>query len=227
MAALSDALWRAWCWTRLAVAWLNAWLGAWLRVRLRVRPVVNAHDPHTPKPYRIYAFNEGVGEGFHREISVNSLDPETWERDVADATGWHAFRLEIRYEFRHKKYRMVLRRGDACELPPYADVPVCRLPKGVLSARLQGPKGSDINADVTARVLKYQGPKGDFHAGLGLAPRLRDMFPFDDHVDNALRFSHLRVIDTTARIVDIPYASNPDMRAALQPACDASPDASA
>lgn len=171
---------------------------------------------HGPKAYRIYAFNEGGGEGFHRELSCRTFRPGSWEQDTRASTGWDSFRVEVRYMFRHKKYRMVLRPGDACAFPPYPEpsAPACRLPLGVLSARLQGPKGSDIDCDVTSRVLKYQGPKGDFHAGLGLRVRLKDMFPFDDHSDNVARFSHLRVVDTTARVADMPYAHNPCMRAA-------------
>ena len=172
---------------------------------------------HGPEAYRIYAFNEGGGEGFHRELSLRSFQMDSWERDTRALTGWDSFRVEVRYMLRHKKYRMVLRPGDACAFPPYPEpsAPACRLPQGVLSARLQGPKGSDIDCDVTSRVLKYQGPKGDFHAGLGLHVRMKDMFPFDDHCDNATRFSHLRIVDTTARIADLPYAPNPRMSHAL------------
>ena len=174
-------------------------------------------NPAPPKPYRIYriyAFNEGAEEGFHKEIPVRFFSPEAWESDIKELTGWGSPRLEVRYAVRQKKYRMVLRPGDSCHWPPYADpsVPACRVPRGVLSARLQGPPGSNIDADVTARVLKYQGPKGDFHAGLGLGVRLWDMLPFDDHGDNALRFTHLRIIDTTARVTDLPYDTNPAMK---------------
>lgn len=168
---------------------------------------------HGPKAYRVYAFNEGGGEGFHKELSPRFFDPDAWERDAVEMTGWKKLRLEVRYVFRHKKYRMILRPGDACVFPPYQEpaAPACRLPKGVLSARLQGPRGSDIDCDVTSRVLKYQGPRGDFHAGLGLKVHLQDMFPFDDHVDNAARFTHLRVLDTMARVLDLPYIANPEM----------------
>lgn len=165
---------------------------------------------HGPDLYRVYAFNEGEEPGFFRELAPASFDSRTWEADVRESTGWARFRVELRYTFRHKKYRMVLRPGDACPLPMYAEpsAPACRLPKGVISARLQGPPGSEVDCDVTHRVLKYQGPRGDFHAGLGLHVRVQDMFPFDDHTDNSSRFSHLRIMDTTARLQDIPYGEN-------------------
>lgn len=196
---------------------------AFLVLKSWVRPLLvaargAARDPaeqHGPAAYRVYVFNEAcTGDtGFHRELSPALFDPGTWEQDAKSLTGWTSVRVEVRYVFRHKKYRMVLRAGDACVFPPYRDTtaPACRLPKGVLSARLQGPRGSETDCDVTARVLKYQGPRGDFHAGLGLRVMLRDMFPFDDHADNAVRFSHLRVLDTMARVTDIPYADSSEM----------------
>lgn len=177
-----------------------------------------AHKPATrdPKMYLVYVFNEGHGPGFHvpgfyKEISLQLFDPETWETDVREMTGWFRFRVEVRYTYRHKKYRLVLRPGDRCPFPMYAEptAPPCRLPKGVLSARLQGAVGSSIDCDVTHRILKYQGPLGDFHAGLGLTVKVQDMFPFDDQADNSARFTHLRIMDTSGRLHDIPYDTNP------------------
>lgn len=171
---------------------------------------------HEPRAYRVYVFNEGEEPGFFKEIPVTFFDAASWEADAREITKWTSFRMEVRYTFRHKKYRLVLRPGDTCTFPPYHEpsAPACRLPKGVLSARLQGPLGSDIDCDVTQRVMKYQGPKGDFHAGLGLKVRLHDMFPFDDHADNTTRFSHLRMMDTTARLHDLSYSGNPELSAA-------------
>lgn len=176
-------------------------------------------DRRAPVVYRVYIFNETAGRpGFFRETSPHAFDPDTWERDTREATDWPAFRVEVRYTYRRKKYRMVLRPGDKCVLfqdpTTTPEAPACRLPKGVLSARLQGPPGSDIDCDVTPRVLKYQGPRGDFHAGLGLRVRLQDMFPFDDNADNAARFTHLRLLDTMARVHDMPFAANMHMPAA-------------
>lgn len=168
---------------------------------------------HGPKLYLVYVFNEGPDPGFYKEVALQFFDPETWEADVREITGWTRFRVELRYTFRHKKYRMVLRPGDTCPFPMYAEpsAPACRLPKGVLSARLQGAVGSNIDCDVTHRILKYQGPRGDFHAGLGLRVKVQDMFPFDDQADNAARFTHLRIMDTSARLHDVPYDTNPEV----------------
>lgn len=175
-------------------------------------------DSHQASAYKVYAFNEGVdAPGYFRELPARYLDHDNWERDVKQITGFDKVRLEIRYTFRNRKYRMVLRPGDTCRWPPCEEpgAPTCRLPRGVLSARLQGPLGSDVDCDVTSRVLKYQGPRGDFHTGLGLTVKMHDMFPFDEHDDNAARFSHLRIIDTTARVIDLPYGPNPDVPSSL------------
>lgn len=187
---------------------------AWVAVRCYARGALGGAAPgqRGPTAYRIYAFNlADAPDGFFKELPPRMFSPATWEEDVRDATGWPAFRVEVRYVFRHKKYRMVLHQGDACSFSPYSEpsTPACRLPKGVLSARLQGPPGSKVDTDVTTRVMKYQGPRGDFHAGLGLRVQLHEMFPFDDHADNASRFSHLRLMDTMARLHDLPYSGNP------------------
>lgn len=197
---------------RQAVYQLNlAWLmvQSWYRRMRAVAPCDATH--HGPTAYRIYVFNESGEDGFYREVSPAYFDPDNWEQDAKDLTGWPKVRAEVRYTFRKKKYRMVLHEGDQCVFPPYAEptAPACRLPKGVLSARLQGPLGSGIDCDVTARVMKYQGPRGDFHAGLGLHVRMHELLPFDDHADNCVRFSHLRIMDTLARLHDLPYEPNP------------------
>ena len=202
---------RTWWNKAVCVAHLAALaLRSWLRSLTGRGPCTGAHGP---KAYRIYVFNEGDSPGFHHEVAPHMFSPDAWGQDVRKMTSYTDFRVEIRYIFRHKKYRMVLRPGDECEFPPYQEpsAPACRLPKGVLSARLQGPVGSNIDCDVTARVLKYQGPRGDFHTGLGLRVRLQDMFPFDDQSDNSARFSHLRLLDTMARVHDLPYEANPSL----------------
>ena len=215
--------WVDTCVARAHRAWRSAVSLAyltWVMLRSWMRCTFCTASPreHGPTAYRVYLFNEGPGEGFYRTVPPRYFNPETWEDDVRALTGWVRFRAEVRYVFRHKKYRMVLHPGDACVFPPYEEpaAPACRLPKGVLSARLQGPPGSGIDTDVTHRIMKYQGPRGNFHADLGLHVRMHDMFPFDDQDDNRERFTHLRIIDTMARMCDLPYALNP--RVTMDPA---------
>lgn len=204
---------------RAARLLLTACRLAWVAARSWVRAVLGAAVSRDDEPvvYRVYAFNSNAGDdsGFFREISPRHFNPATWEADTGRATGWPAFRVEVRYRLRGRKHRMVLHRGDACSFPGrHAGQPVCRLPKGVLSARLQGPPGSNVDVDVTSRVMKYQGPRGDFHAGAGLRVRLHEMFPFpfDDGDDDGGSFTHLRIIDTMARLHDLPYGANPVVR---------------
>ena len=118
-------------------------------------------------------------------------------------------RLEVRYTAHGKPYRLLLREKDVLDFPPYDPAePRCPMPRGIISARLLNSE-KDVDYDVTSRVVKYQGPKGDFHAGLGAYVRVQDMFPFDDQADNAARFKVLRVMDVTGRVRDFPYADNP------------------
>lgn len=197
------------------LAWLAA--GAWMRGALGMGALgmgARVAPDDGPSVYRVYVFNCSTGDdcpgGFFREISPRYFNQDTWEEDAARVTGWPDFRVEVRYTLRRKKHRMVLHRGDVCSLP--SGPPACRLPKGVLSARLQGPLGSDVDVDVTSRVIKYQGPRGDFHAGAGLHVRLHEMFPFpfDDGGDE--RFTHLRIVDVMAQMHDLPYSDNPVVR---------------
>lgn len=197
-------MWAAWQYVQLALVGA----AAWLRVRL-----CTAKRRDDWAVYRVYAFEEPdnldknadagdvrLDEHKFHELPARFFDPETWESDTQDATGWDRVRVEVRYRHGNGKYRMVLRPGDTCVFPPPAK------PRGfhlaVLAASLHG---KSVDFDVTRRVLKYQGANKDFH---GTRVTVRDMFPFDDHDDNAVRFSHLRVMDTTARVRTIPYLSN-------------------
>lgn len=163
--------------------------------------------------YKVYVLNEAPEPGATvRELSARDFDPAAWLAQAARAAPeFESLRVEVRYVYRGAKYRAVLRPGDDAEavLPPGAAGAGGGLlaPPRVVSARLQGPPGSDdVDRDVTARVRKYQGPARDFH---GWGVRLHDMFPFEDHDDDARVYSHLRIVDARARVTDLDYASNP------------------
>lgn len=97
---------------------------------------------------------------------------------------------------------MLLRPGDRCVFPPARRRPLTTVfPLTVLAAGMHGRGGEEL-LDVTRRVLKYQGPARDFH---GTPIRVRDLFPFDDR-DDAV-FAFLRVIDSWARVTDVPFTS--------------------
>ena len=195
------------CMASLAVWW--TWFCAWTRAW--VKKQTPAQDT-TWAVYHVYTFDAATDadscSGRFVELPPKDWNPETWEADAREHTGWDAVKQEVRYTVRSRKYRMVLRPGDAVKFPPYdTPRPACRFPKGVLCARLVGDE--DIECDVTGHVQKYQGPHSDFHAGLGLRVTVHDMFPFEDHDYVAERFHTLRVTDALARVTDYRYADNP------------------
>ena len=208
MAAATVWFAAVWEWARMAYAGASAWL----RVRL-----CTAKRRDDWAVYRVYAFEEpdnrddnvddegghvADGHKFH-ELPARFFDPDTWEDDAKDATGWDRLRVEVRYRVGGNKFRMVLRPGDECVFPP---PPRARgFPLAVLAASLHG----GVDVDVTRRVLKYQGATRDFH---GTHVTVRDMFPFDDHDDNAHRYSALQIVDTLARVRSIPYLSDEGVR---------------
>lgn len=215
--AAAAAAWRETFW--LWLAWLRGWWA--VRVLRRSASAAALAGPQADDwaVLRVFAFREPVDgdDGAGDDAGFVEIAPRdfridgTWEADVADLTGWTSFRAEVRYALRGKKYRAVLRPGDAIAWPPYggAPRPACRLPKGVILARLCGPETA--GCDVTARVQKYGGPHKDFHAGAGLRVRVQDMFPFDDQADNAERFDRLVVTDALGRTATYAYGENPEM----------------
>jgi hypothetical protein len=143
-----------------------------------------------------------------REDVTTEFCPATWS-----GQGWEPFvgnsrRLEIRYAVRRRKFRMVLRRGDTLEWPPYKGVarPAVLGPRGVIAAQLVGFDPTDT-VDVTERIKKYAGPHYDFHAGMGYRVRLYDMFPSDSDLD--LRFRCLRVLYANLAMRDYDLGLDP------------------
>ena len=128
---------------------------------------------------------------------------DQWEEDIREVfPEWTDWRVELRCSYGDRKCRIVLRPGDSLVWPPPYDtsphVHAVRAPQGVLSATLLAntnvPGAKSI--DVTHRVQKYAGFNHDYH---GTTVRVRDIFPMDDHDDNAERFTTLRVIDLGAK----------------------------
>lgn len=159
--------------------------------------------------YKVCAFNEDTGEDLN---VTRGFDASEWEESVRVASGWYTqpVRADVRYMAHGKKYRMVLRPGDTCEL---TEVPERHRggPKGVMAAELVG---EEATVNITRRVLKYQGPQKDFHRGMGLRVGVTDMFPFDDADELKLNFQTMRVVDAHARVHDIPVTCD-DLAAAL------------
>jgi hypothetical protein len=142
---------------------------------------------------------------------------DDWEEDVREAfPSWDDWKVELRCTYGDRKCRIVLRAGDTLVWPPSYDlhqahIHAVRAPQGILSATLLIKPGipGGKNIEVTQRVQKYAGFNHDYH---GTTVRVRDIFPMDDHDDNAERFSGLRIIDlspkTGLRVKIYSYATN-------------------
>jgi hypothetical protein len=168
------------------------------------------------------------------KVPVDQFSFETFEDATWKPAEWTSYRVEVRYVYMNKKYRIVLRRGERAVLPPCrAEEGKCgagagggrakiRLPRGVLSARLASrDEDPTDDIDITGRVKKYAGPWGNFHA---TSLRVRDMFPFDDHESNADRFAGVRIVDAWGRTKLFSYVDN-DVVALQPPPSFAMPDA--
>lgn len=119
-----------------------------------------------------------------------------WEQCVHDLTGWDTFRLEIRYTFHGRKYRMVFKNGWAFMWPPYLH------PKWgptVIHAALVPREHDGVPQDVTRRMVKYAGPMKDFHATVATVPSAADMFPFEDPAMLRETYTCVSVRDITMR----------------------------
>ena len=139
---------------------------------------------------KVYAFNLGdPDDGFHEQLD--------WDPAAFAGAGWacqtsfERARLEIRLIAKGRKRRVVLYPGDLCdpEFPPHAHA--------IVIQALFVAKKHATSMDVTRRVQKYLG--NDLRS-------VHDMFPFDDHTDNAERFSHVRIIDLGMTVKDLALA---------------------
>jgi hypothetical protein len=167
----------------------------WIRVKALCRPI----PPRGAIPYKIYAFNETPVGNFHEVFSAKRDDLE----NVRKKLGWDEYRIEIRYAFRGNKYRVVYRRDDGGEFPPPRDMKMVVAPKINLACLIRRGDGRDV--DVTDRVRKYFGPDRDFHSK---GVKIQDMFPFDDHDDNAERFEALGVWLSSGKYMQFEYEKN-------------------
>lgn len=159
--------------------------------------------------YKVCALNEDTGED---ATVTRGFDPRSWEPSVRAATGWGTanLRVDVRYLAHGRKYRLVLRPGQACSFP-LAPERHRGGPKGVMAAELVG---NDVSVNITRRVHKYEGPAKDFHGGVGLHVGVTDMFPMDDPEELHHNFHTLRIVDAHARLLTIPTTCD-DVASAL------------
>ena len=150
--------------------------------------------PQDVRVAKAYAFNVSPtpAAGWHEPLRYDAAGwaGAGWEREVERLTGFARARLELRLVDCGRKRRVVLYPGDLLD-PTFPPPPR----KIVINARLL-PRGPDARGmDVTRRFQKYIGNN---------LQTVHDMFPFDDHADNAERFSHVRVIDLAMTVTDVP-----------------------
>ena len=118
------------------------------------------------------------------------------------------YKIEIRYIVHGRKYRIVVRENENIHFP-------IRKELGLMKPNIESAslliKDNGGECDVTERIRKYFGQNKDFNSGLGLKIFVQDMFPFDDHEDNAERFGalYIRMSDGTEYYFD--YTKNTEI----------------
>ena len=162
-----------------------------------------------------FVFMEGGEEDGERyEVThtikeIMKVAPTTyWEAPLCSdhdlpTRGW---RLEIRYTARNQKYRFVAKPGVTRELPDIlADPGPKRFPRIVHATLIDFAEGK--TTDITARVLKYLGPRNDFH---GTPLRVRDLFPNDytDDADYAWKGYKVEFVKSDLKKVRYSYEDN-------------------
>ena len=157
-----------------------------------------AAAPKETRVVKVIAFNlSDCHEGFHEYLAWEpaKFAGGAWEQHVLETTGFPDARLEIRLLENGKKRRVVLYPGMTCD-PAFPPPPKQIIVTAQLMPRPSETAGEQATPmNVTARVQKY----------LGNSLRtVHHMFPFDDHQDNAERFSHVRAIDLSFRVSDAP-----------------------
>ena len=177
---------------------------AWIGVKTWFRANVLGVQPRGAHAYKLYAFNqtEPVDGLFHSVFSPGRHDVS----DVRDAIDWDEYRIDVRYTYRGNKYRVLYRQDDDVPFPLPRSMGIVVAPKLASACLVRKDDGREI--DVTERVRKYMGPDRDFYKKHGLYVRVQDMFPFDDHEDNAERFQCVRLYMSTGKRLEFDYGSN-------------------
>jgi len=118
------------------------------------------------------------------------------------------YKIEIRYVVHGHKFRIVVRENEKIHFPIRKELGLMK--PNIVSASLL-IKDSEEEYDVTKRIRKYFGQNKDFNSGLGLKLFVQDMFPFDDHEDNAERFDALYIGMSDGTDYYFDYAKNAEI----------------
>lgn len=190
-------------WERVQ-SWIATARLAWAVLKQAVRSRWDTDDLFRPKLVKVYAFCEDVDDKLQYRDVTREFEPQTWEEDVRQITGWDKMRIEVRYTQHKHKHRMIVRSGEVCSWPPKkltmgGDR---RKPFLALSAQLQSTSGR-ARRDVTVRVNKYIGC-----LSTSATLRVHDMFPFDDCEFESEVFDRLALIDHVLRIRYFSFKNN-------------------
>ncbi|AGE54661.1 hypothetical protein PBCVKS1B_475L [Paramecium bursaria Chlorella virus KS1B] len=155
------------------------------------------------KHYKCLIFNEEGSEfDFIGYASITTIE------EIKQILRYKKYKLEIRYKDNGKKYRIVVRENENVHLPIRKNP---GLVKPTITFASLVKKDTKEEYDVTERVLKYFGPNNDFNTGLGLKLFVQDMFPVDNHKENAKKFSALRICMSNGNDYYFDYEYNQEI----------------
>lgn len=119
---------------------------------------------------------------------------------VDDADESDSPTLEIRYVFHGKKFRALAKKGE--KFPALAEEGGHVNPPKVFAATLVATPEGKAHLDITYRMLKYMGPKGDWH---GASVGVRDMFPNHDVSFMEKRGYDIEIVDDRLNTIVVPF----------------------
>jgi len=172
------------------LALVLAYLRAWIASKIASRFASQQAPAEELKIKRVLLFDETTGD----------FEDVTWmhnREDSAESTGSagsagppDSDRMEIRYTWRGKKYRAVVREGESGEIGAGKCTRVSEIVSAKLLPSVEAAAEGAKTIDVTTRIRKYFGANKDFG---GRVLKCHDIFPFDDPEYMADRFDTLRV----------------------------------
>ena len=175
---------------------------------LYVKGVYRHFMANKKKQYKCLVFNEEE----ENELDFFEYAPNMTIEEIKKQLRLKKYKIEIRYVVHGRKYRIVVRENENVHFPIRKEL---GLKKPTITFASLVRKDTEENAeedyDVTKRVQKYFGQNNDFNSGLGLKLFVQDLFPFDDHEDNAERFCDLYICMSDGRKYYFDYGKNEEI----------------
>ena len=162
------------------------------------------HLTAAKKQYKCIVFNEDQGS----ELDFFEYASNMTIQEIKQKIRLEKYKIEIRYMVHGRKYRIVVRDNENVHFPIRKEL---GLKKPTITSASLVRKDTEEEYDVTKRVQKYFGQNNDFNSGLGLKLFVQDLFPFDDHEDNAERFCDLYICMSDGRKYYFDYGKNEEI----------------